>query len=49
MAQPKIELPALLDACTPRPRLRPRRDPITPTILVFGIALFLIAQMFLGG
>ena len=29
------------------PRLRRRRNPLVPTILLFGLALFLIAQVFL--
>ena len=31
------------------PRLRPRRNPLVPTILLFGLALFLIAQVFIRG
>ena len=32
----------------PRPRRR-RRNPVVPTILLFGLALFLIAQVFIRG
>jgi hypothetical protein len=51
MVQNAIDLPVVLHACSPRsgdPRLRTRRNSLAPTILVFGLALFLIAQIFLG-
>jgi hypothetical protein len=51
MVQTTIDLPPVLGACAPKlgaPRLRARRHSVAPTILVFGLALFLIAQIFLG-
>jgi hypothetical protein len=51
MIQNAIDLPVVLHACSPKlgaPRLRARRNSLAPTILVFGLALFLVAQIFLG-
>ena len=51
MAQNTVDLPAVLRACAPKleePRFRARRNSLAPTILVFGLAFFLIAQIILG-
>ena len=51
MVHTAIDLPPVLGACAPKlegPRFRARRSSLAPTILVFGLAFFLIAQIFLG-